>query len=236
MGPPISRSGSSGGSISAPALESREQPASSLSPTPVPPSSQTEPPKGRALSCSECKRRKIKCDRGCPCGPCILRNDQARCKPVIRWEAGCSLSEFSMLQNRVFELEGRVADMQHMLGGETSVGGASLLPLRSSVASVPPKQEPGGPAAVGSPSTNNGLAQTSTAPSQQRGGGENDAVMMLEVRCLVGVASETTGSPTLSPPGLCHGQPRQRKEGRPEAHTRRPLCRQPWLAQHGDGS
>jgi hypothetical protein len=33
-------------------------------------------------SCSECRRRKIKCDKKFPCGPCILRQDQARCHEV----------------------------------------------------------------------------------------------------------------------------------------------------------
>lgn len=33
-------------------------------------------------SCSECRRRKIRCDKKFPCGPCILRNDQARCHEV----------------------------------------------------------------------------------------------------------------------------------------------------------
>ncbi|ORY21258.1 hypothetical protein BCR39DRAFT_569954 [Naematelia encephala] len=33
-------------------------------------------------SCSECRRRKIKCDKKFPCGPCVLRNDQARCHEV----------------------------------------------------------------------------------------------------------------------------------------------------------
>ena len=33
-------------------------------------------------SCSECRRRKIKCDKKFPCGPCILRSDQAKCHEV----------------------------------------------------------------------------------------------------------------------------------------------------------
>nr|ODN88678.1 nuclear protein [Cryptococcus depauperatus CBS 7841] len=33
-------------------------------------------------SCSECRRRKIRCDKKFPCGPCILRNDQAKCHEV----------------------------------------------------------------------------------------------------------------------------------------------------------
>jgi len=33
-------------------------------------------------SCSECRRRKIKCDKKFPCGPCILREDQEKCHEV----------------------------------------------------------------------------------------------------------------------------------------------------------
>ncbi|CEH15958.1 hypothetical protein CBOM_05166 [Ceraceosorus bombacis] len=73
-------------------------------------------PKGRMLSCTECKRRKIKCDRECPCGPCLLRNEGSKCKQVIRWEAGCSLTEFQQLQNRVRELEGRVKGLEDVNG------------------------------------------------------------------------------------------------------------------------
>ncbi|KAJ6452712.1 hypothetical protein C8R47DRAFT_263255 [Mycena vitilis] len=42
-----------------------------------------EPPKKRrrqALSCTECKRRKIRCDRTQPCAPCVKRGDQSKCQ------------------------------------------------------------------------------------------------------------------------------------------------------------
>ncbi|KAJ7066426.1 hypothetical protein C8F01DRAFT_1365954 [Mycena amicta] len=43
-----------------------------------------EPPKKKrrrqALSCTECKRRKIRCDRKQPCGPCARRGEQAKCQ------------------------------------------------------------------------------------------------------------------------------------------------------------
>ncbi|KDQ18833.1 hypothetical protein BOTBODRAFT_28335 [Botryobasidium botryosum FD-172 SS1] len=34
----------------------------------------------QALSCTECKRRKIRCDRNQPCGPCMRRGEQDKCK------------------------------------------------------------------------------------------------------------------------------------------------------------
>ncbi|KAK0452203.1 uncharacterized protein EV420DRAFT_1559454 [Desarmillaria tabescens] len=33
----------------------------------------------QALSCTECKRRKIRCDRNQPCVPCIRRGEQSKC-------------------------------------------------------------------------------------------------------------------------------------------------------------
>ncbi|KAJ7808013.1 hypothetical protein B0H14DRAFT_2871480 [Mycena olivaceomarginata] len=45
---------------------------------------ENEPPKKKrrrqALSCTECKRRKIRCDRTQPCAPCVRRGDQAKCQ------------------------------------------------------------------------------------------------------------------------------------------------------------
>lgn len=38
--------------------------------------------KRQVQSCSECRRRKIKCDKKFPCGPCVLRNDQSICREV----------------------------------------------------------------------------------------------------------------------------------------------------------
>lgn len=52
------------------------------------PSNPQQPPKVKrkrnraALSCSACKKRKIKCDRKLPCEACIKRGEQALCK----WE------------------------------------------------------------------------------------------------------------------------------------------------------
>ncbi|KAF8343772.1 uncharacterized protein EI90DRAFT_2119 [Cantharellus anzutake] len=34
----------------------------------------------QALSCTECKRRKIRCDRSHPCSPCARRGDQDKCR------------------------------------------------------------------------------------------------------------------------------------------------------------
>ena len=48
------------------------------------PTNDGDPPKKKrrrqALSCTECKRRKIKCDRNHPCSPCARRGDQDKCR------------------------------------------------------------------------------------------------------------------------------------------------------------
>ncbi|KZV62225.1 hypothetical protein PENSPDRAFT_257402 [Peniophora sp. CONT] len=68
----------------------------------------------QALSCTECKRRKIKCDRAHPCGPCTRRGDQAKCQwhviePVDKY---VSRSEFDDLKARFDRLEAVVGRMQ----------------------------------------------------------------------------------------------------------------------------
>lgn len=64
-------------------------------------------PRRQALSCTECKRRKIKCDRQHPCGPCVRRTEADKChwnvvepadKYVLR-------TEWEALQHRVEVLE-----------------------------------------------------------------------------------------------------------------------------------
>ncbi|KAK2459251.1 hypothetical protein APHAL10511_008728 [Amanita phalloides] len=71
---------------------------------------QQGPPKKKrrrqALSCTECKRRKIKCDRSQPCAPCTRRGEQAKChwhvvEPVEKY---VTRQEFDDLKTRFDEL------------------------------------------------------------------------------------------------------------------------------------
>ncbi|KAJ6449685.1 hypothetical protein C8R45DRAFT_144507 [Mycena sanguinolenta] len=85
-----------------------------------------EPPKKKrrrqALSCTECKRRKIRCDRTQPCGPCVKRGDQAKCQwhvvepailiPSSSAEKYVPRSEYDILRGRVDTLEERVNAFQ----------------------------------------------------------------------------------------------------------------------------
>ncbi|KAI0249005.1 hypothetical protein BJV78DRAFT_734582 [Lactifluus subvellereus] len=68
----------------------------------------------QALSCTECKRRKIKCDRAHPCTPCIRRGDQNKCQwhviePVDKY---VSRAEYDELKTRVDCLEAMLSRAQ----------------------------------------------------------------------------------------------------------------------------
>ncbi|KAF8879170.1 hypothetical protein BD779DRAFT_1164802 [Infundibulicybe gibba] len=75
---------------------------------------QQGPPKKKrrrqALSCTECKRRKIKCDRSQPCTPCSRRGEQHKChwhivEPVEKY---VTRAEYDDLKTRFEQLEGLV--------------------------------------------------------------------------------------------------------------------------------
>ncbi|KZT21140.1 hypothetical protein NEOLEDRAFT_789239 [Neolentinus lepideus HHB14362 ss-1] len=95
----------------APAAMQAEHPAANSD------SEEQGPPKKKrrrqALSCTECKRRKIKCDRAQPCGPCSRRGEIAKCqwyivdppdKYVTRAEYDDLKSRFDMLENSLARL------------------------------------------------------------------------------------------------------------------------------------
>ncbi|KAI0780520.1 hypothetical protein BD413DRAFT_618715 [Trametes elegans] len=89
--------------------------ASTLGVRPAPDDSDPETSQGRqkqkrrrqALSCTECKRRKIKCDRANPCGPCVRRGEQAKCQwhVIEPMEKYVTRSEFDELKARLLDLE-----------------------------------------------------------------------------------------------------------------------------------
>lgn len=88
----------------------------------------------QALSCNECKRRKIKCDRAQPCGPCTRRGEQSKCqwrtlepvdKYVTRTEyeelKNRSKAEYDELKSRLDHLESVVARLFPPPGGPANV-------------------------------------------------------------------------------------------------------------------
>ncbi|KAG9033861.1 hypothetical protein FRB95_014183 [Tulasnella sp. JGI-2019a] len=87
----------------------------------------------QALSCTECKRRKIKCDRANPCGPCGRRGEADKCQwstqePLsdpdpnlssLSSEKFVTRAEHDLLQAKVMQLETIVATLapRAYLGG-----------------------------------------------------------------------------------------------------------------------
>ncbi|KAI0259369.1 hypothetical protein BC834DRAFT_635201 [Gloeopeniophorella convolvens] len=97
------------------------------------------------LSCTECKRRKIKCDRAHPCTPCIRRGDQNKCQwhviePVDKY---VSRAEYDELKARVDRLEAMLS---------RAPPGPSTLTLVTEPSQPPPHAAAGqGPAAPYNP-------------------------------------------------------------------------------------
>ncbi|KAG9018775.1 hypothetical protein FRB90_009779 [Tulasnella sp. 427] len=77
----------------------------------------------QALSCTECKRRKIKCDRQNPCSPCTRRGEADRCRwatqepipdsisPFSSSEKFVTRQEYDLLHQKVLQLETIVAGL-----------------------------------------------------------------------------------------------------------------------------
>ncbi|GLB39970.1 putative GAL4-like Zn(II)2Cys6 (or C6 zinc) binuclear cluster DNA-binding domain [Lyophyllum shimeji] len=119
-----------------------------------------EPPKKKrrrqALSCTECKRRKIKCDRSQPCAPCTRRGEQSRCQwhIVEPTEKYVTRTEFDELKARYDELFEQVQRLQaamaippyYHMGIAPGVPGAPAEAVPSFSSSGPLSYQPAMPA------------------------------------------------------------------------------------------
>ncbi|KAJ3801676.1 hypothetical protein GGU11DRAFT_768475 [Lentinula aff. detonsa] len=116
------------------------------------------PPKKKrrrqALSCTECKRRKIKCDRNQPCAPCTRRGEQAKCQwhVVEHVEKYVSRAEYDELKLRFEHLENTVHRLMGINSGEIRSAGAPL----AIPAAAGPDYQPGNQG----PSTGYGIVAT----------------------------------------------------------------------------
>ncbi|KAL0955264.1 hypothetical protein HGRIS_004154 [Hohenbuehelia grisea] len=90
-----------------------------------------QPPKKKrrrqALSCTECKRRKIKCDRSQPCGPCSRRGEQAKCQWHIVEPMVFSLREKYVTRSEYEELRTRVDQLESLVHRLTSTSSSPYL-------------------------------------------------------------------------------------------------------------
>lgn len=93
--------------------------------------------KRQALSCTECKRRKIKCDRVQPCTPCTRRGEPAKCRwhIVEPTDKYVLRSEHEALKARIQVLE----DLVQRLSSATSTG-QTILPSIASPLTGSPSQ------------------------------------------------------------------------------------------------
>ncbi|KZT70081.1 hypothetical protein DAEQUDRAFT_223060 [Daedalea quercina L-15889] len=105
-----------------------------------------EPPKKKrrrqALSCTECKRRKIKCDRAQPCGPCTRRGEPQKCQWHIiePMEKYVTRAEYDDLKAKVIELEALV---NRLTAGSLPLPPARMAAPAAPVSSAPvPRVEP----------------------------------------------------------------------------------------------
>ncbi|KAH8836073.1 hypothetical protein DL96DRAFT_1576593 [Flagelloscypha sp. PMI_526] len=71
-----------------------------------------------SYSCTECKRRKIRCDRNIPCQPCKKRRESYNCRmsdAATPSEASVSRKEFNDLENRYIDLDYRYSELEKVL-------------------------------------------------------------------------------------------------------------------------
>ncbi|KAF9219993.1 hypothetical protein BS17DRAFT_365375 [Gyrodon lividus] len=92
----------------------------------------------QALSCNECKRRKIKCDRAQPCGPCTRRGEQSKCQwrslePVDKYVTRAEYDELKTRSRAEYdELKARLDHLETVVSRIFSAPpGAVNVPLYS---------------------------------------------------------------------------------------------------------
>ncbi|WFD21262.1 hypothetical protein MCAP1_003523 [Malassezia caprae] len=90
---------------------------------PGPTLSTTAPPprkRSKALSCDSCRRRKLKCDRGWPCGACCDRNEQHLCTwgdGVVPERTGRDTGESGAILQRLNLLESKLDRILERMDG-----------------------------------------------------------------------------------------------------------------------
>ncbi|KAL1410680.1 hypothetical protein Q8F55_004699 [Vanrija albida] len=92
-------------------------------------------------NCMPCKKRKIKCDRMIPCGPCSLRRDGKNCTPAVAnledvadvTDAYVSVSDFRTLARHVQVLRDKVRALENAVGeGKAEPGDGTPVPDETS--------------------------------------------------------------------------------------------------------
>ncbi|KAE9410489.1 hypothetical protein BT96DRAFT_378382 [Gymnopus androsaceus JB14] len=168
------------------------------------------PPKKKrrrqALSCTECKRRKIKCDRNQPCAPCTRRGEQSKCQwhvvePVEKY---VSRAEYDELKSRFEHLETivqRLVSTNSGAIGPSGSAGGHLLP------SGPGSSSPLSPAVAGTAQQITGVPGPNIhGPSSGQGIMGDEPVLLssssqnIATRHLSSVAHLQSPPPQMMPP------------------------------------
>lgn len=116
-----------------------------MNPSISPPESNPRKRRRPALSCEQCRRRKVRCDREMPCGPCSKAHPELECEYVYEGKAALDArldvshghderaspsrdaSRIAQLERTVHALQGRLQGLEQVL----QVDGESGLPTRN---------------------------------------------------------------------------------------------------------
>ena len=80
------------------------------------------------ISCASCRRKKIRCDRQVPCGPCLARGEADTC----HFEGGLPSESNMYLRNRIMELEDQIAFLRKQQARSSSSSGSPFTGAGSS--------------------------------------------------------------------------------------------------------
>lgn len=116
-----------------------------MNPSISPPESHLRKRRRPALSCEQCRRRKVRCDREMPCGPCSKAHPELECEYVYEGKAALDArldvshghderaspsrdaSRIAQLERTVHALQGRLQGLEQVL----QVDGESSFPTRN---------------------------------------------------------------------------------------------------------
>ncbi|KAI3483503.1 hypothetical protein L1887_53634 [Cichorium endivia] len=89
-------------------------------------------PQRRAVSCEPCRRRKLKCDRGWPCGACRDRNESSKCE----WAEGVRPQTTGRDTGDASQTNDRLDRLEAMMGAIAASLGVDLPGTKNSPASA----------------------------------------------------------------------------------------------------
>lgn len=80
-----------------------------------------------ALACEQCRRRKVRCDRGMPCGPCSKTNDASACSYVYEGKAALESRLKTSVPNENEPTSGFSSAQRPSIGADTPPAAGSRM-------------------------------------------------------------------------------------------------------------